>query len=305
MKKHSGWLIYVAPPAAVMALSVALTGCGGGVNSTGGGGVGGPPPAVGRTFYTAYNNVLIGSSNLVNVARGFVTLEQNSNKPVAVGIELTAKAVRDLPLPPNYNDPAIYGFNLPPEAVYTPFTYAAVSYWSAHDPRGGGDVPHFHPLFGINPPQAPSAACGSVPEPANCPDEAKPVAAAEIPTDYVPGNLAPDAGIVIAPGIGLAYEDVVLPQPQLEHGWNTIGQNYFFYGGHMSGIGLGATNDYLIKQEQGRAPAVPDAVKVIKQPQVYPKPGFYPRRHDVRYEPTRNVHIFILTDFQQAAQVVP
>ena len=287
-----------------VALTGVFVGCGG-VNSTGGGGTGGTPPAPGRTFYSDYNNVLVGASNLVNVARGFVTLEQNRNVPVAVGIELTAKAVSDLPKPPNFNNPQIYGINLPAESVYTPFSYAAISYWSAHSPRGIGDVPHFHPLFGINPPQLPTAACGSIPNAGNCPAEAAPVAAPEVPRDYISGAQVPEGGVVVAPGIGLAYEDVVLPQPQLEHGWNTIGQNYFFYGGHMNGVGLGATNDYLRKQQQGIAPPVPTAVKMMKQPQVYPKRGYYPRHHDVRYDAQRKVHIFILSDFREAQNVAP
>jgi hypothetical protein len=297
MKKYHHWFVGVASATLAVGLAAVLSGCGGGSG-------GSVAPAAGRTFYSRFNSVLVGSSNLIDVARGFVTLEQNRNVPVAVGIELTAKAVNELPLPVNFNDPTIFGINLPAESVYTPFSFVAISYWSAHDPRGTGDAPHFHPLFAINPPQLPTAACGSDPKPANCPDESRPVAAAEIPQDYVSGDSVPDAGIVIAPGIGLAYEDVVLPQPQLEHGWNSIGQNYFFYGGHMNGIGLGATNDYLIKQEQGRAPAVPDAVRTIKQPQVYPKAGYYPHHHDVIYDAQRKVHIFILTDFRPAQNVV-
>ncbi len=285
------------------ALTVAAAGCGGGGN---GGGVGVPTPVPGpggrRTFYSKFNSVLVGNSNLVDVGRSFVTLEANSNVPYQMGLELTAKAVTDLPLPPNFNDPVIYGINLPAESVYTPFSYIAISYWSAHDPIGGGDSPHFHPLFGINPPQLPTAACGSEPNATNCVPESVPAAAEEVPTDYVIGTQVPDAGIYVAPGIGIAYEDVVLPQPQLEHGWNTIGQNYFFYRGHMNGIGLGATDDYLLKQQKGQAPAVPAAVYNIKQPQVYPKAGYYPHHYDVRYDAARKVHIFVLSDFRPATR---
>ena len=299
MKISRRYLLSLLPAAFV----IALAGCGGGGNN---GGVQTPTtsPTGLRTFYSKLNSVLVGNSNLVDVGRTFVTLEANRNVPVEVGLELTAKAVTDLPLPPNFDDPTIYGINLPAESVYTPFTYVAISYWSAHSPVGTGDRPHFHPLFGINPPQSPSAACGSEPEAENCIPEARPAAPAEVPQDYLIGSAVPDAGIHIAPGIGIAYEDVVLPQPQLEPGWNTIGQNYFFYNAHMNAIGLGATDDYLLKQQKGQAPAVPPAVYIIKQPQLYPRAGYYPHRYDVRYDAARKVHIFVLSDFRPATRFV-
>ncbi|BCM94226.1 hypothetical protein IAD21_06129 [Abditibacteriota bacterium] len=286
-----------------------LVGCGGGNTGTGGTNTN-PTPAPGgnRTFYSKFNSVLVGNNNLVDVARGFVTLKPNSNVPVAVGIELTAKAVTDLPKPQNFDSPVIYGINLPAESIYTPYTYVAISYWSAHNPRGTGDIPHFHPLFGMDPPQAPSAECGSIPIPANCADESVNVAAPEVPQDYINAALVPAAGDdAIAPGIGLAYEDVVLPQPQLVPGWNSIGQNYFFYKGHMNGVGLAATNDYLLKQEKKSAPPVPPAVNIMKQPALYPKAGYYPHRYDVTYDPSRKVHIISLSDFRlvTSAQVAP
>lgn len=277
-----------------------LVGCGGG--TSGGGGSTETPtaaPGANRTFYSAFNSVLVGNNNLVNVARGFVTLRPNANIPVEVGIELTDKAVTDLPKPQNFNSPVIYGINLPAESVYTPFSFIAISYWSAHKPRGTGDIAHFHPLLGMDPPQQPTAECGSVPIPANCGDEATDVTnAGEIPQDYISAEKVPAAGDdAIAPGIGLAYEDVKLPQPQLVPGWNSIGQNYFFYKGHMNGIGLSATNDYLLKQEKGTAPVIPAAVYVMKQPKLYPKAGYYPTRQVVRYDAKRKVHVISVTDF--------
>ena len=69
----------------------------------------------------------------------------------------------------------------------------------------------------------------------------------------------------------------------------------------MNGIGLGATNDFLAKQEQGKEPALSE---VIKQPQVYPKPGYYPHKWSCSYDPSRQVHVFALQDFQQATNVL-
>src|SRR5205823_14359624 len=107
------------------------------------------------------------------------------------------------------------------------------------------------------------------------------------------------AGETLAYGLGTADEDPI--QPQLQPGWDSTGQNYFFYNGHMNGIGLGATNAFLLRQQAGREPARSD---VIKQPQVYPKPGYYPHRYTVRYDAGRKVNVFALEDFQQATQVL-
>jgi hypothetical protein len=177
--------------------------------------------------------------------------------------------------------------------VFTPFAFLAFSYWSGHDPKGVGDVPHFHPLFALFPP--------GQPDPPNNAFEVAPVAAEETPQDFIDGRKLPGglAGETLAPGIGTAYEDPI--QPQLQPGWNTIAQNYFFYKGHMNGIGLGATNDFLLKQEQGKEPTLGED---IKQPQVYPKPGYYPHHWEVRYDRARQVHIFALQDFQQATNVL-
>ena len=139
------------------------------------------------------------------------------------------------------------------------------------------------------------------PDPPNNTLELMPVALAEIPQDFVDGRTLPGglAGETLAPGIGTAYEDP--SQPQLQPGWDTIAQNYFFYKGHMNGIGLGATNDFLVKQEQGKEPALSE---VIKQPQVYPKSGYYPHKWSCSYDPSRQVHVFALQDFQQATNVL-
>ncbi len=117
------------------------------------------------------------------------------------------------------------------------------------------------------------------------------VAPEEVPPDYVNGGTLPEAGIATAPGIGIAYEDPA--QPQLQPNWNTTGQNYFFYNGHMNGIGLAATTDFLLSHAT--------RTDVIKQPQVHPLAGYYPHRQTVLYDPERRVHVFLVDDFRPAA----
>jgi hypothetical protein len=261
-------------------LAVGLVGCGGG---GGGSSTSAVTTQTTGTFASQDVSILVGTSELVKVGHGFVTLDHGV--PTAVGLALAAQAVSHLPTPP-FDTPAIYGVALPPEAVYTPFTFLAFSYWSGHEPHGTGDIPHFHPLFGMAPPQ--------VPDPPSFALELAPIDPAEVPADHL-RTTGPDA---VAPGIGVAYQDP--SQPQAQPGWDSTGQNYFFYNGHMADIGLGATNSFLLRQEAGREPARSDT---IKQPQVYPRPGYYPHRYTVSWDAAHQVHLFVVDQFQQATNV--
>src|SRR5437899_2532373 len=90
-------------------LLIMLAGCGGG-----GGGAPTLPPVVASntgTFYSDPVSNLVGGSLLVSIGRGFVTV--NQGVPTAVGFELSADAVKNLPTPP-FDTPAIYGVPLPP-----------------------------------------------------------------------------------------------------------------------------------------------------------------------------------------------
>lgn len=265
-----------------------LTGCGGGGNGTISlnGGIDSLPfatPPGTKTFFSPINKVLIGASKLVKVGRGFVTLASN-NRPVLVGLQMYAEVVTDIPLPAGFGDPVAYGVNLPPEAVYTIFTFIAVADFSGHLPRGIGDVPHFHPVFVTGTPQAP--------DPPDFPEEKMPIAADELPQDH---EVLDD----VAGGIGVTVQDPVQLQGQL--GWDSIGQNYFFYGGHMNALSLGATHAYLLRQQAGRQGMGSDT---IKQPRRYPKPGYYPYRYSVRYDVASRSHFFMFEDFRPATNFV-
>src|SRR5947209_18320396 len=225
-------------------LATTLAGCGG---AGGGRSLAAVTPQTTGTFASEDVSILVGTSELVKIGHGFVTLDHGV--PTAVGLALAAQAVTRLPTPP-FDTPAIYGVALPPEAVYTPFTFLAFSYWSGHVPRGPGDIPHFHPLLGIAPPQ--------VPDPPSLALELAPIDPKEVPADHL-RTTGPDS---VATGVGVAYQDP--SQPQAQPGWDSTGQNYFFYNGHMADIGLGATNTFLLRQEAGQAPARSDT---IKQPQ--------------------------------------
>ena len=265
-----------------LAAAVALGGCGGGQTNNA------PIPPLPNskdtgTFFSKDDDVLVGTGTLVHVARSYVTLDHGV--PKAIGMLWFASAVKDLPLPAKFGIPDAYGVNLPPESVYTPFSFIAVGYFSGHNPRPAGGIPHIHPIFGMGPPQQPDS-------PGNA-NENKPIAAAELPQDSAPLD-------DVAGGIGRAVQDP--GQPQAKAGWDTTGQNYFYYGGHMNAIALGATNHFMLLQEQGAAGTRTD---VIKQPQVYPRPGYYPHRYTMSYDPVQRAHIFEMEDFQKATNVLP
>ena len=208
--------------------------------------------------------------------RGYVTLQ--GQVPTAVGVELDDQAVTNTPTLPFGQPQTTFGIPLPAQASVTPFKEIAIAYFTAHAPVGVGDKPHFHPLFLLNSPAAPDPPAFAL--------ENKAIAPAELPADHV---VLGD----VAPGIGVAVQDPA--QPQAQPGWDSIGQNYFFYNGHMNAIALGATKAYLL-----RLHAETDIARggFIKQPQVYPKSGYYPHIFTVHFDNIRQVFVFELTDFR-------
>lgn len=166
---------------------------------------------------------------------------------------------------------------MPPQIGDSVYKEIAIAYFEAHPPVGVGDKPHFHPVFLLNPPQPP------VPPFAK---ETQAIAPAEVPADHVRLN-------DIAPGIGVAVQDPA--QPQNQPGWDSVGQNYFFYEGRMNAVALGATNTYLQRIAAGTDIAMGG---FIKQPATYPKRGLYAHRYTVHYDKARRVFIFELSDLR-------
>lgn len=218
----------------------------------------------------------------VNLGRTFVELQ--NGVPISLGWELPANALRGLP-DTDFDDPGIYFLPLPPEADALPFKFIAFSDWArGHAPLGIGDAPHVHPLFGIAPP--------GVPTDDNREEKVLPSNPDEIPEGYVLGSTIPGVGETIAPGIGDAWEYPAAPQVQ--PGWNTTAQNYFFYRGHLNAIGMGASYDYLDSRQTNVLP--------ITQPKVHPKPGWYPTKNVTTWDSKTNRHVFMLTDFVRATR---
>jgi hypothetical protein len=256
-----------------------LAGCGGGSDSTDTG----TAVGVNRTgrFYT--KRILQPVEDIaVDIGRTYVEL--NNGVPVEIGWEATLDILSGLPRTA-FDDPGIYFMALPPEADATPFKFMAFSDWGrGHKPVGIGDAPHVHPVVCIAPPGAPTDDNRDERVPVADPDE--------IPEGYVLGDTIPGAGDTIAPGIGEAYE---YPEaPQLQPGWNTTAQNYFFYRGHLNGIGMGASYEFLRAKRTATLPCT--------QPRLYPKAGYYPTKNVTTYDNERGVFVFKLTDFVRAAR---
>ena len=240
-----------------MAVLAALSGC------NGGGSFNAAAPT--GTFKSAVETP-IGNGK----GNGFVTLKNGI--PTSLGFTLTPGALTNLPAGAG---PAVFIVPLPVEAsTFTPFRIIAIAYFGASTPPGLGNVPaHFSPLILINDPQA-----------ADAPDFAKelaPVAANEVAQDHVFINQ-------FVPGLGAEYDDPA--QPQRQPNWNSTGQNYFYYNGHMNGYGLGVTVPFL-EQKKTRT-------DVIKQPNLYPKPGYYAHRHTVHFDASRNLYVIEISDFR-------
>ena len=95
-----------------------------------------------------------------------------------------------------------------------------------------------------------------------------PVAANEVPTGFIDGRNVPTA---VVPGVGNGFEDPTLPH--INPHWYGLTYNYFYFGGHLNGVGTGATTDFIKTTQQQSFN--------LAQPQVYPKAGQYPTKVSV------------------------
>lgn len=199
---------------------------------------------------------------------------------MAVGFELTEAALAGHVLAPA-DEATQFFVPLPAEASATPYVALAIAYSSGHVPPHSEveavEPAHFHTVFLMNPPGAPQ----------DPPVEDAPVDPSEIPQDHV------RVGQVV-PVLGSNYDDPTLPLGYPPKA--TLGQNVFYYNGHMNGMHIGEAVEFLANKLSRSG--------VIKQPQVFPKPGQYPRRWRVYFDANRNTHVFLLEEFQTALQTL-
>jgi hypothetical protein len=233
-----------------------------------------------QTFYGAEQPVGNGTARCFITAAGTV--------PLSVGWELTDGALTNLPdVAPDAETP-VYTAPLPPQAssLGLPFKYMIIIYSSGHRPPNTAEdePPHFHAALLVNFPQTTSPPFPLENAPVN-------------PTELPPGVnevILTSGSPVLVPGVGVNYDDPTEPAgfPPL----TTLGQNFFYFNGHMNAIVLGPTIDFLSSKA--------DSAAAIKQPPVYPAPGNFPLIWTARYDPVKMVHVIAVLDFRAAQQWV-
>jgi len=242
-----------------------------------------PSPGLAAGLQTYY-----GAEQPVGNGTGRCYITAEGNVPISVGWELTDGALTNLPdVPPNSEAP-VYAAPLPSQAsaLGLPFKFMIIIYSSGHVPpiTTNNEPPHFHAAILVNLLQTTSAPF---------PLETAPVAAAELPPGVIE-TILPSGMPVIVPGVGTNYDDPTKPAglPPL----STLGQNYFYFNGHMNAIVLGPTIDFLASKET--------FAEAIKQPQIFPVAGVYPHVWITRWNPVKQVHILAVEDFEAAGQVL-
>jgi hypothetical protein len=202
--------------------------------------------------------------------RSFGTLEKQSNKPLSIGLELTANALANLP----GGDETPFVIKLHPTvAGSTVFTHL-VANWNpgGHEP-GPYLLPHFDFHFYM---LSEATRLGITA------DDAKSVA--PIPAGYLPdyyiGPLGPE------PQMGGHCVDVTSPELN-----GSIFTHTFIYGAYDSKVAFYepmVTRDYLMNGAGGSFN--------IKQPAKFSKAGYYPTKYSISKDAagTRTV---VLTDF--------
>lgn len=103
----------------------------------------------------------------------------------------------------------------------------------------------------------------------------------QVPRDY---KLLPNSG---AANFGALFYDTTSSGVMSGNLTNEI--TFGFYDGKMVSFEVIFTLDYL--------KVVSKFVGEIKQPQVYPGPGYYPAKYVISYEPTKNTFYVVLTEF--------
>jgi hypothetical protein len=200
-------------------------------------------------------------------ARSWVTTDKDG-KPTAIGVTFSEAALSGLP--PSLTPGLIWTeflLPLPPEASATGFNHIGLN-WNpkGHDPEGVYNVPHFDFHFYLISP----AERERITTRGDDLDRVrKPLPAEFVPEGYV---LAPGSE---EPGMGLHW---VEPHSHEFHG-KAFTHTFIYgsYNGRMIFLEPMMTKAFLETRLDITVP--------IKLPAKYQKPGYYPTRYSVRYDP--------------------
>ena len=227
------------------------------------GGVG-IPLGIDRTFTGPAQN--IGSG----VARSFVTLSSAGN-PTAIGLTFTQQALSNLPIAPD----TMFLLPLPSQGAATVFNHISLDWESqGHVPVPIFGTPHFDMHFYLIS-QAERNTIGFAP------DEPAPAPAA-IPSGYVSTH-------TVVPQMGQHWIDPTDPNTTPGNFQHTL--IYGFHSEKMVFVEPMITRAFLLTKA--------DFSGAIKQPTVYPKPGFYPTHYSVKFNPGDQTYTVTLDQLVQ------
>ena len=183
----------------------------------------------------------------------------------SIGVSLKAKALLNLP-----DRPVELTVKLPAGINTKPFRHIVIN-WEVHGHQPVFYmVPHFDfHFYMISQEKRMKITCQNQ-DKIIC---MKPVPTNQIPQDYMP---SPEG----VPYMGWHYADVTSPEFHGEAFLSTL--IYGYYDGRMTFIEPMATLEYLKTR--------PQYSQAIKQPQVYPEPGYYPMQYSVIYKPVNDVY---------------
>jgi hypothetical protein len=259
---------FAAALAPIVLLAVTLAGCGGGFNNN---------------FYNGDTGLFYGAFQPLGAGNGRTFIELNNGIPVRLGLEFSPDALTFLPnTDPDQVIPFLFS-PLPNKTHGTPLTNVLVGYVSNHPATA--EPAHFHLVLLIRPLQITTAPFTH---------ERTPVASGEVPEGHILLKDAANPTGVVVPGGGVIYDDPNEPAGKPPE--TTLGQNYMFFDGHMNGLILGETATFFRRKQSFS--------KVIKQPQIYPREGYYPTKWGVRYDAANDRHVIEATDFRIAHRVV-
>ena len=208
--------------------------------------------------------------------RSWVTLDPY-HKPKAIGVTFSETALSGLIAePPAGMIGEENPLALPPEAAPTGFNHISVD-WNpkGHQPPGVYDVPHFDFHFYLMSPAEQEKITAKGSDLAKC---RKPPAAQFVPVGYIcpPGTEFPRMGV--------HWLDPATPELHGQPFTQTF--IYGFYDGKMNFVEPMITRAFLETK--------PDFTAPIKLPRAYPKPGYYPTRYSIRYDPIRKEYTVAL-----------
>lgn len=206
-----------------------------------------------NTFYS--KTVPIGNG----VARAWIQVKKNGD-PMAVGMNLSGKALMDLP-----DEHTSYVLELPKNKGHHFYTHVLLD-WSpgGHEPPGIYDVPHFDIHFYTIPSE----------EREKIPFRPPPYTDTEPAAQYIPPLYMILPGLV--PEMGAHWVDLTAPElqdpPQAPFTqtfiWGSYDGEFIFWEPMV-------TRDYLLTQ--------PDEVFPIRQPDAYQKNGWYATDYQISY----------------------